>query len=61
MKLPETQLVDDKDGKPAGIHQFIGRVHQTDADRELAYDRRSIGRLDKALDEAQTRAGWSST
>ena len=25
MKLPEILLVDDKDGKPVGIHQFIGR------------------------------------
>jgi phosphoserine phosphatase len=33
-------------------------VHHTDADREWAYDRDShIGRLDKALDEAQAR-GW---
>jgi phosphoglycolate phosphatase-like HAD superfamily hydrolase len=88
MKLPEIQLVDDKDGKPAGIHQFIGRrpiitfgnsdgdqqmlewtaagsgarfmgvVHHTDAAREFVYDRQSsIGRLDTALTEAQTR-GW---
>ena len=33
-------------------------VHHTDAEREWAYDRKSsIGRLDKALDEAQAR-GW---
>ena len=33
-------------------------VHHTDAEREWAYDRDShIGRLDKALDEAQTK-GW---
>jgi len=33
-------------------------VHHTDAEREWAYDRTSsIGRLDKALDEAQAR-GW---
>jgi phosphoglycolate phosphatase-like HAD superfamily hydrolase len=25
VKLPELQLVDDKEGKPMGIHQFIGR------------------------------------
>jgi hypothetical protein len=25
VKLPEIQFVDDKAGKPAGIHQFIGR------------------------------------
>jgi hypothetical protein len=34
-------------------------VHHTDAEREWAYDRASsIGRLDKALDEAQAR-GWT--
>ena len=34
-------------------------VHHTDAEREWAYDRKSsIGRLDKALDEAQAR-GWT--
>ena len=34
-------------------------VHHTDADREWAYDRDSpVGRLDKALDEAET-AGWT--
>jgi hypothetical protein len=34
-------------------------VHHTDADREYAYDRQSsIGRLDKALDEAK-RQGWT--
>jgi len=34
-------------------------VHHTDADREFAYDRQSsIGKLDKALDEAANR-GWS--
>ncbi len=33
-------------------------VHHTDAEREWAYDRESeIGKLDKGLDEAQTR-GW---
>ena len=33
-------------------------VHHTDAEREWAYDRNSsIGRLDKALDEAQSK-GW---
>jgi hypothetical protein len=25
VKLPEIQFIDDKDGKPVGIHQFIGR------------------------------------
>jgi hypothetical protein len=34
-------------------------VHHTDAEREWAYDRNSsIGRLDKALDEAQAK-GWT--
>ncbi len=34
-------------------------VHHTDAPREWAYDRDShIGRLDKALDEANER-GWT--
>ncbi len=38
---------------------FMLLVHHTDAEREWAYDRRSsIGRLDKALDEAQRR-GWT--
>ena len=38
---------------------FMGLVHHTDAEREWAYDRKSsIGRLDKALDEAQARR-WS--
>jgi phosphoglycolate phosphatase-like HAD superfamily hydrolase len=39
--------------------RFILLVHHTDAEREWAYDRQSpIGRLDKALDEAQRR-GWT--
>jgi hypothetical protein len=34
-------------------------VHHTDAEREWAYDRKSsIGKLDKALDEAKER-GWT--
>jgi len=38
--------------------RFMLLVHHTDAEREWAYDRQSpIGRLDKALDEAQ-RHGW---
>jgi phosphoglycolate phosphatase-like HAD superfamily hydrolase len=38
---------------------FMGLVHHTDAVREWAYDRNShIGRLDKALDEANAR-GWT--
>jgi hypothetical protein len=89
VKLPKLNLIDDKAGKPVGIHRFIGRrpilafgnsdgdqqmlqwtaagdgarfmglVRHTDAHREWAYDRQSsIGRLDKALDEATAR-GWS--
>jgi len=39
--------------------RFMGLVHHTDAEREWAYGRTSsIGRLDKALDEAQTK-GWT--
>jgi hypothetical protein len=39
--------------------RFVGLVHHTDAEREWAYDRAShIGRLDKALDEAQAK-GWT--
>ena len=39
--------------------RFMGLVHHTDAKREWAYDRQSdIGRLNKALDEANSR-GWT--
>jgi len=39
--------------------RFALLVHHTDAEREWAYDRASsIGRLDKALDEAQSK-GWT--
>lgn len=39
--------------------RFMLLVHHTDAEREWAYDRQSsIGQLDRALDEAQTR-GWT--
>ena len=39
--------------------RFTLLVHHTDAEREWVYDRQSpIGRLDKALDEAQNR-GWT--
>lgn len=39
--------------------RFMGLVHHTDAVREFAYDRQShIGKLDKALDEAQRR-NWT--
>ena len=89
VRLPEINFIDDKEGKPVGINQHIGRrpiaasatptatcrcssgrppaaaprfaliVHHTDAEREWAYDRASsIGRLDKALDEAQAN-GWT--
>ena len=37
----------------------MGLVHHTDAEREWSYDRNSkIGRLDKALDEANAK-GWT--
>jgi phosphoglycolate phosphatase-like HAD superfamily hydrolase len=89
VRLPELNFIDDKEGKPVGIHQHIGRrpiaafgnsdgdlqmlqwttagkgarfallVHHTDAKREWAYDRKShIGKLDRALDEANTK-GWT--
>jgi phosphoserine phosphatase len=89
VRIPKVDFVDDNEGKPVGIHKFIGRrpilafgnsdgdhqmlqwtaagegtrfmglVHHTDADREWAYDRDSmVGRLDKALDEAQEK-GWT--
>jgi len=88
MRLPDIDFIDDKEGKPVGINQYIGRrpiaafgnsdgdqqmlewttagpgphfallVHHTDAAREYAYDRQSsMGRLDKALDEAHAK-GW---
>jgi hypothetical protein len=39
--------------------RFMLLVHHTDAEREYAYDRNSaIGRLDKALDEANAK-GWT--
>ncbi len=39
--------------------RFGGIVHHTDAKREWAYDRdSSVGRLDKALDEARAK-GWT--
>jgi hypothetical protein len=89
VRLPEINFIDDKAGKPVGIHMHIGRkpiaafgnsdgdlqmlqwttagsgarfglvVRHTDAEREYVYDRQSsIGRLDKALDEAERR-GWT--
>jgi hypothetical protein len=39
--------------------RLMGLIRHTDAEREWAYDRQSsIGRLDKALDEAQGQ-GWT--
>ena len=39
--------------------RFMALLHHTDAQREWAYDRHShVGRLDKALDEAQAK-GWT--
>ena len=39
--------------------RFMGLVHHTDAEREYAYDRQSkVGRLDKALDEANANS-WT--
>jgi phosphoglycolate phosphatase-like HAD superfamily hydrolase len=39
--------------------RFMGLVHHTDAVREYTYDRQShIGKLDKALDEADAK-GWT--
>ena len=38
--------------------RFVALIHHTDAEREYAYDRNSqVGKLDKALDEAQ-RQNW---
>ena len=35
-------------------------VHHTDAEREWQYDREShVGKLDKALDEANSRDDWT--
>ena len=43
----------------AGGPRFALIVHHTDADREWAYDRKSsIGKLDRALDEAVAK-GWT--
>lgn len=39
--------------------RFMGLVHHTDGEREWAYDRQStVGKLDKALDEAAAK-GWT--
>ncbi len=89
LKLPAVDFVNEKEGKPVGMHRFIGRrpimafgnsdgdlemlqwtavgsgarfmglIHHTDGEREWAYDRTShIGKLDKALDEANAK-GWT--
>jgi len=45
--------------KGGGGVRFALIVHHTDAEREWAYDRKSsVGKLDKALDAAQTE-GWT--
>jgi hypothetical protein len=45
--------------KGGGGVRFALIVHHTDAEREWAYDRNSsVGKLDKALDVAQTE-GWT--
>ncbi len=42
-----------------GGPRFLGLLHHTDGEREWAYDRNTtVGRLDKALDEARARA-WT--
>jgi phosphoglycolate phosphatase-like HAD superfamily hydrolase len=52
VRLPEINFIDDGPGKPVGIQMNIGR-------RPLAaFGNSSIGRLDKALDEAQAK-GWT--
>lgn len=38
--------------------RFCLYVHHTDAEREWAYDRASIGGLNEGLDEAQAK-GWT--
>ena len=89
VRLPEIDFIDDKAGKPVGIHKFIGKrpimavgnsdgdfqmlewttsapgarlgliVHHDDAEREFAYDRKSVfGKLDRGLDEGPKR-GWT--
>ncbi|MET1070099.1 MAG: HAD family hydrolase [Pseudomonas prosekii] len=43
----------------AGGKRLMGLVHHTDAKREWAYDRQSsVGKLDKALDQAKNN-GWT--
>jgi phosphoglycolate phosphatase-like HAD superfamily hydrolase len=88
IRMPKINFINDKEAKPVGIYQHIGRrpilafgnsdsdmqmieyttsgegrrlglfVHHTDDGREYAYDRKSkVGKLDKALDQADAR-GW---
>lgn len=71
LKPPQIDLVDDGRGKPDGDLQMLPYMtggegprfgligHHTDAEREYACDCKSyVGRLDKALDEAERR-GWT--
>lgn len=86
IRLPEIDFIDDKAGKPVGIHRRFGQrpiaafgnsdgdyemlewttagpgarlgmlIRHDDAQREYAYDRNSsVGRLDRALDDAPAR------
>ncbi|MBO9651663.1 MAG: haloacid dehalogenase-like hydrolase [Variovorax sp.] len=53
----DLQMLQYTAGAPGARMALI--VHHDDADREFAYDRNSrIGKLDKALDEAQAK-GWT--
>jgi phosphoserine phosphatase len=53
----DLQMLQWTTGRPGARFGLI--VHHTDSEREWAYDRQShIGRLDKALDEAQAK-GWT--
>ena len=63
VKTTDHLFIDDKDGKPVGIHQFIGRrliVHHTDVEREYSYDAnpKSSAKLADALKDATMR-GWT--
>ena len=52
--LQMLQWVASGDGSTLKVY-----IHHTDAEREWAYDRKShIGKLDKGLDEANTK-GWT--
>jgi hypothetical protein len=53
----DLQMLQYTTGSPGARFGLI--VHHTDAEREYAYDRKSpVGRLDKALDEADAN-GWT--